>query len=127
MSDAINTPWRVGNLESYDAYTGEPFRNVWAGGDAQGKGSECVARCLGGHCDERAAFIVEAVNSLAALHAHRRELLAACEDARKFIAGIGDAYLKLGRGDEQLAFLRAFSDRLDAAIEKAKGGAPCAS
>ena len=26
-------PWRIGTLASYDGYTGQPFRNVWAGTD----------------------------------------------------------------------------------------------
>lgn len=24
-------PWRIGTLQSFDGYTGQPFRNVWAG------------------------------------------------------------------------------------------------
>lgn len=35
--------WRVGGLESYDPYTGEPYRNVWCG---EGENSTVVARAI---------------------------------------------------------------------------------
>jgi hypothetical protein len=36
-------PWRLGALQSYDGYTGQPFRNVWAG---QGDAATVTARAM---------------------------------------------------------------------------------
>lgn len=56
-------PWRIGNLESYDAYTGKPFRNVWAGEDP----GVCIARAIdNGDVDANAAIIAAAPALLAA-------------------------------------------------------------
>lgn len=43
MSNHTPGPWRVGNLLSYDAYTGRPFRNVWAG---EGNEARVIARAI---------------------------------------------------------------------------------
>lgn len=36
-------PWRIGALASYDGYTGQPYRNVWAGED---EAATVVARAI---------------------------------------------------------------------------------
>ncbi len=55
-------PWRLGNLESYDAYTGKPFRNVWTGNDT------CIARAIdNGDVDANARLIAAAPEMLEAL------------------------------------------------------------
>ena len=43
MSKHTPGPWRIGNLASYDGYTGQPYRNVWAG---QGEAATVVARAI---------------------------------------------------------------------------------
>ena len=43
MSAHTPGPWRIGALESYDGYTGQPFRNVWAGVDDE---ATVVARAI---------------------------------------------------------------------------------
>lgn len=45
MSNAQHTPgpWRIGSLASYDGYTGQPYRNVWAGED---EAATVVARAI---------------------------------------------------------------------------------
>ena len=53
-------PWRIDNLESYDAYPGAPFRNVWAGDPAK-----CIARAIDhGDVDANAALIAAAPDLL---------------------------------------------------------------
>ena len=45
MSNTKHTPgpWRIGSLESYDGYTGQPYRNVWA---RQDEAATVVARAI---------------------------------------------------------------------------------
>src|SRR5438105_14579666 len=57
-------PWRIGNLESFDAYTGLPFRNVWSGPSGT---AIVVARCIDNrNCDDDALLISAAPDLLAA-------------------------------------------------------------
>ncbi len=72
-------PWRVGALQSYDGYTGQPFRNVWAG---QGDAATVTARAIRSEgamtndVDADARLIAAAPELLAALS----ELLAEAEE-----------------------------------------------
>lgn len=70
MSEFTPGPWRIGSLESYDAYTGRPYRNVWAG---QVDAAHCIARAIEedgrglSDVDANARLIAAAPDLLAAL------------------------------------------------------------
>lgn len=87
-------PWRIGNLESYDGYTGKPFRNVWAGED------DCIAR----------AIDVGDVDANARLIAAAPDLLRAAEDLLD---------RKRARGAEGIA--SEYWHDLEDAVKKARG------
>ena len=96
-------PWRIGNLESYDGYTGKPYRNVWAGVD---DAATVVARAIhdGGaetnDVDKDARLIAAAPELLAAL----RKVVAECTNDAPCIpaidAAMDDASALLARLDK---------------------------
>lgn len=64
MANFTAGPWRIGNLPSWDGYTGKPFRNVWAGDE---DAAVCIARAIDhGDVDANAALIAAAPDLLAA-------------------------------------------------------------
>lgn len=73
MSDQLKFtpgPWRIGNLASWDGYTGKPYRNVWAGDDdnpsVEGP-SRVIARAIeSDDVDANARLIAAAPDLLAA-------------------------------------------------------------
>lgn len=73
MSKHTPGPWRIGNLASYDGYTGQPYRNVWAG---QGEAATVVARAIRSEgamtndVDADARLIAAAPDLLEALRKH---------------------------------------------------------
>ena len=76
MSESKHTPgpWSIGNLASYDGYTGQPYRNVWA---RQGEAATVIARAIRRHGE------TNDVDANAALIAAAPELLEALEEIMK--------------------------------------------
>lgn len=109
MSGYTPGPWRIGNLKSYDGYTGKPYRNVWADDPGKPDDALCVARCVDvGPVDENARLIAAAP-----------ELLEACDLAAIALRIVRDEYggnLRRATADELLK-------RLEAAYAKATGEA----
>lgn len=94
-------PWRIGSLASYDGYTGQPFRNVWAGQD---EAATVVARAI-----RSDGAMTNDVDADARLIAAAPELLEAC--------------IYLAEGIEACGVTGVYLDQARAAIAKATGGA----
>lgn len=101
-------PWRIGSLESYDGYTGQPYRNVWAGQD---EAATVVARAV-----RSDGAMTNDVDADARLIAAAPELLEALKDSRWHIANLAGPSGGQAHEREALA-------KIDAAIAKATGGA----
>lgn len=77
LADAATPgPWRIGSLESYDGYSGKPYRNVWQGQD---DAARIIARAILDQGNEQtdvdadAMFIAAAREAIPALLADLEE------------------------------------------------------
>jgi len=103
MSEHTPGPWRIGSLASYDGYTGQPFRNVWAGQD---EAATVVARAI-----RSEGAMTNDVDADATLIAAAPDLLEALEEVVK------DALGYVERTGQSIFWL----ENARAAIAKAKG------
>jgi hypothetical protein len=108
MSNAQHTPgpWRIGSLASYDGYTGQPYRNVWAGED---EAATVVARAI-----RSDGAMTNDVDADALLIAAAPELLEAAEMAFCLL----DNFVEDPRVDVEI---KATMVELQKAIAKAEG------
>jgi hypothetical protein len=75
VSKHTKGPWHIGNLMSYDGYTGRPFRNVWAGHDDD---AGVVARAI--HETDDGEHDVDANAQLIAAAPELLEALEICQE-----------------------------------------------
>ena len=88
MSKHTPGPWRIGSLESYDGYTGQPYRNVWAGQD---EAATVVARAI-----RSDGAMTNDVDADARLIASAPDLLAICKELAESAAYWSEYDVPLG-------------------------------
>ena len=108
LADAATPgPWRIGSLESYDGYSGKPYRNVWQGQD---DAARIIARAILDQGNEQtdvdadAMFIAAAREAIPALLADLEEAMQFCR-YKEFASAVREM-------EQQISSLKAMNAEL---------------